>query len=270
MGDVWATVADASEETQTLLADAMEKRSDDPVLTQLRDRYLGWLPKMPGGTVIEMGCGPGDVTGALLKATEATTAIGVDPSPVMIERAAKRHAHEPALTFCVGDARATTLTPASADLILFHTTLCHIPQPEQALAEVMRLLKPGGTLAIFDGDYATTTAALGPQDPIDGVIQHAMHSLVHDLYFCRSLPRRIADAGLTLSRLEILPYRASGNAAFFVSLFTRGLHFLQEARHLSENSAQSLLQELKARIRDGRFFGFCSFHVAIAHKPEAP
>ena len=40
----------------------------------------------------------------------------------------------------------------------------HVPGPERALAEAFRVLRADGRLA-FDGDYATTTVALGPDDP---------------------------------------------------------------------------------------------------------
>lgn len=267
MGDVWATVAEASEETQAMLADAMELRYEDPVMTGLRDSYLSWLAPRPGSTVIEMGCGPGDVLRALADRMEAGRAIGIDPSPVMVARAGGRHADAPAMSFAVGDARETDLPAESADVILFHTTLCHIPGPERALSEVVRLLKPGGTLVVFDGDYATTTAALGPNDPLDGVVQHAMERLVHDLYFCRSMPARIRNAGLSLERFEVLPYLASGNAALFVSFVTRGLRFLKEEGLISEAAAGGIMEELNTRIAEGRFFGFTSFHGAMAIKP---
>jgi SAM-dependent methyltransferase len=51
-------------------------------------------------------------------------------------------------------------------VVVFHTILCHVPGPHLALAEAARVLRPGGWLAVFDGDYATTTLALHPSDPL--------------------------------------------------------------------------------------------------------
>lgn len=270
MGDVWATVADADTGTQEMLADAMVQRGEDPDFTALRETYFQWLPPLVDGDVIEMGCGPGDVTAALAAHCGARTAIGIDPSPVMIDRAQARHAGKAGLSFAVGDARNTDLPDASADLILFHTTLCHVPGPKAALAEVLRLLRPGGWLVVFDGDYATTTAALEARDPVDLVLQKAMEELVHDRFFCRSLPALLRAAGLQLARYEVLNYLASGNAAFFLSLLDRGLIFLQQGGSCTAGTAKALRAEADARIASGRFFGFTAFHVAIAQKEARP
>ena len=55
---------------------------------------------------------------------------GVDPSPIFVARAQELGKHLPGLTFIQGDGRSLTLRDASFDLVVFHTTLCHIPNPE--------------------------------------------------------------------------------------------------------------------------------------------
>ena len=64
-----------------------------------------------------------------------------------------------------GDGRALRFADGDFDVVVCHTVLCHVPEPERVLAEAFRVLRPGGTLAICDGDYATTTVALGEADP---------------------------------------------------------------------------------------------------------
>jgi ubiquinone/menaquinone biosynthesis C-methylase UbiE len=50
--------------------------------------------------------------------------------------------------------------------VVCHTSLCHIPEPERALAEARRVTAEGGALAVFDGDYASTTVATSACDPL--------------------------------------------------------------------------------------------------------
>jgi ubiquinone/menaquinone biosynthesis C-methylase UbiE len=59
-----------------------------------------------------------------------------------------------------------TFDAATFDVAVFHTTLCHVPTLEAALREARRVLRPDGWLAVFDGDYATTTVAIAPADPL--------------------------------------------------------------------------------------------------------
>jgi len=42
-------------------------------------------------------------------------------------------------------------------LVVSYTTLCHVPDPDAVLYEAVRILRPGGSLAVFDGDYASGT-----------------------------------------------------------------------------------------------------------------
>jgi ubiquinone/menaquinone biosynthesis C-methylase UbiE len=66
--------------------------------------------------------------------------------------------------------------------------LCHIPRPEQALAEALRVLRPGGYLAVFDGDYASTSLAAGNFDPVQCCADAVIDGLVHDRWLRRRLP----------------------------------------------------------------------------------
>ena len=96
---------------------------------------------------------------------QVSQALGVDPSPVFIAKARELAGKAQNLTFQEADGRTLPCEDCSFDSALFHTSLCHIPKPEEALAEAFRVLNPGGSLAIFDGDYATTSVAIGNFDP---------------------------------------------------------------------------------------------------------
>ena len=53
----------------------------------------------------------------------------------------------------------------------------------------------GGALAAFDGDYATTTVAVGDHDPLQACVDAAMAALVHDRYLVRRLGTLVRAAG---------------------------------------------------------------------------
>ena len=99
------------------------------------------------------GCGTGHVTRDLIEVAGAAEAIGIEPSPVLIARAREQHSDVPGLKFQEGDAAITGIAARSIDLVVMHTLLCHAPAVEALLSEAARIIKPGGLIAVFDGDY---------------------------------------------------------------------------------------------------------------------
>jgi ubiquinone/menaquinone biosynthesis C-methylase UbiE len=115
--------------------------------------------------VLEIGCGTGAITRFLVRLPQVSQALGIDPSPVFITKARELAGQLGSLSFQEGDGRSLASEDRTFDAVLFHTALCHIPRPEEALAEALRVLRPGGCLAVFDGDYASTSLAAGNFDP---------------------------------------------------------------------------------------------------------
>ena len=63
-----------------------------------------------------------------------------------------------------------------------------MPGPEGALEQAARVLRPGGWLAVFDGDYATTTVSVGPADSLQACADAWIGASVHDPWLIRRLP----------------------------------------------------------------------------------
>ena len=85
---------------------------------------------------------------ALAALPAVASVVGIDPSPFFLERARQLAAdlagEGERVEFLEGDARAVPLPDGSVDVVVFYTTLCHVPGPERALAEAHRVLRPGG------------------------------------------------------------------------------------------------------------------------------
>ena len=65
--------------------------------------------------------------------------------------------------FRPGDSRKLDLADGAFDAVVAHTLLSHVDDPLAVLKEAARLVRPGGTIGIFDGDYASMT--FGHADP---------------------------------------------------------------------------------------------------------
>jgi ubiquinone/menaquinone biosynthesis C-methylase UbiE len=99
--------------------------------------------------VLELGCGIGAVA-AFLASHYSMNVHGTDCDPEQIARARQQHRESATLYFSVQDATALHFDDASFDLVISQSTLHHIPDWQQALSEVSRVLRPGGYFLWFD------------------------------------------------------------------------------------------------------------------------
>jgi SAM-dependent methyltransferase len=95
------------------------------------------------GRVLDLGCAFGFATRLLRRA--GYEAVGVDASPAYIARARRA---DPAGEYLLADATQTGLPAASFDGVIFLDVLEHLPDERAAIAEIARVLKPGGALAV--------------------------------------------------------------------------------------------------------------------------
>jgi len=102
----------------------------------------------PDATVGDLGCGTGQVSAAL--APFVAHVIGVDSSAAMLQAARKRlHAHGN-VDLRRGELEALPIDDARLDAATVMLVLHHVPEPARALADVARVLKPGGRLVLVD------------------------------------------------------------------------------------------------------------------------
>lgn len=129
----------------TTAAEAYEKYLVPPVFGPWAEYLVALAAPRPGERVLDLGCGTGVVT--RLAAQRAGSATGVDIDPAMLEVARRLDAGgEYHVHWRRGDARRLELECATFDLCLCAQVLQHVPDREQALAEIRRVLKPNGRM----------------------------------------------------------------------------------------------------------------------------
>lgn len=116
----------------------------------MRD-HLGPAPQR----VLELACGTGEVTRLLHDLGHEVTAL--DFSEAMLAKARTKHAGKPRLRFLLADAQHTMEPSGSYDAVVCRHLVWTLTAPEAAFAEWYRLLRPGGRLLVYDGDWARPT-----------------------------------------------------------------------------------------------------------------
>ena len=121
------------------------------------------IPHLRAGLdLLDVGCGPGTITVDLAARLAPGRVIGIDRSRDIVDAAAAA-AGAPNLRFDVGDVYALDFPDDSFDVVHAHQVLQHLSDPVAALVEMRRVCRPGGRVAVRDGDYAGFTWA--PADP---------------------------------------------------------------------------------------------------------
>jgi len=115
--------------------------------------FIKWLNIPAGGQWLDVGCGTGALSQTILQLAEPAHIKGIDRSDGFVNFASE-HVHDNRVRFEVGDAESLTDDSESFDAVVSGLVLNFIPHPERALAEMMRVTRSGGVVAVYVWDYA--------------------------------------------------------------------------------------------------------------------
>ena len=147
----------------------------------------------PGDSVLDVGCGTGEVTlRAKMRSGKAGQAFGIDPAPEMISVARNKAARKGLeIDFRVGVIESLPFSDASINVVTSSLMMHHLPEnlKIRGLAEIYRVLKPGGRLLI--ADFMRPTGSFLNHLFIAFTRHHGLKSGVEDLQ------RPMKDAGFS-------------------------------------------------------------------------
>ncbi len=112
-------------------------------------RFLPWLDAPPGLRWLDVGCGTGALTAEVVRRCRPADVLGVDRSAAFVVAAA------PGASYLVADAGSLPVRGASRDVVVSGLFLNFPPVPEAVLAELVRVVRPGGIVAGYVWDYGS-------------------------------------------------------------------------------------------------------------------
>ncbi len=231
-----------------------------------RSIVLRLLSLLPGDAVLDIGSGPG-----LLAAELADTVgpegrvVGLDLSEPMIEMGRQRCADRPQVSFEQGDAAELPFEADAFDVVVTTQVYEYVPDIPGALAEVGRVLRPGGLVAILDTDYDSLVVHTEDPERLDRIMDAWDEHFVH-----RGLPRTLGgaltDAGFRLRHRVAIPMF---NPEYVPSAFSFHLTkliagFSKGRRACTDEDAAGWLAELDQLGRAGRYFFSLNRYLFVA------
>ena len=126
----------------------------------LAAEVVSLLDPPPGLRWLDVGCGTGALSAALLAAVSPLSLVGLDPSAEYVRMARERQP-DPRARFAVGAATALELPDASVDRVVCGLVLNFVPDPAAAVREMQRVLAPGGQVVAYVWDLAGGMQMLG-------------------------------------------------------------------------------------------------------------
>ena len=125
----------------------------------MAERFIEELAIPLGERWVDVGCGTGAITETILRRAEPASVVGVDPSHAFVSFA-RAHVTDPRVRFAIGDGAALPLADDAADVAVSGLVLNFVPDPVAMLAEMRRVTRPDGSVAVYVWDYADGMAMM--------------------------------------------------------------------------------------------------------------
>ena len=234
----------------------IERIYSTPDVAGQRARFLQLLAPRPGERILDVGIGPGFLTYDLLPIVGNDGLVaGVDFSPVMVELAKQRCAGRGPLDFQVADATALPFADASFDAVTSCQVYEYVPDLEKALAEVRRVLRPGGRVFILDTDWDSVVWNTAQPERMRRVLA-AWDEHLHDPHLPAKLPTLLGRAGFRTTHVDVIPIL---NAALHPHCFSHGIlatiaSFVPGHGGVTEPEAKAWAAELRELGARGEYF----------------
>jgi SAM-dependent methyltransferase len=241
--------------------ECLDKLHAEPFYRQYKARVRALLAPAPDGLYLELGAGAGTDALAL-----GATVIGVDRSHAMCREARERGLH----AALVADAAALPLRAATVDGCWSDRTFQHLPDPHAALAELVRVARPGAPIVVVDPDYGTQAMDFPDRALARKVLDFRAHHALRNGTLAHAMADMFVVAGLERIAVERHPLVVRDPTAVDNVLGLRSWAATAAARGLltaAEVAAWEALYD--GEVAAGRFQWSVTFFITSGYKPRA-
>lgn len=236
-----------------------------PDFQALKERMITRLRLQPGHQVLDAGCGTGDDARRLAEVVAPSgRVVGVDFSQMMVDEARSRaDGSGLPVEFHQGDACRLDFPDAAFDAVRCERMLVHVPEPAAAMAEMVRVTRPGGRVVVFDVDLDTIVFD-HPDLAMTRRITTAVADKLTNGRIGRQLLRLLSDAGL--DEVEVDGHCVtSAPLSFLTGMLQATLAGSPDGIDPAE--LEAWLAPLEEMDKAGRLFGATTGFIASGTRP---
>jgi ubiquinone/menaquinone biosynthesis C-methylase UbiE len=184
------------------LMDYLDRVAARDEMRMLRQDSYRWLGLAPGQTVVDIGCGLGHALAEMAEIVgEHGRVIGVELSSAMAAEAARR-VMLPQVDVRIGNLLELDLEDASVDAARAERVFQHVTETARGCAELARVVRPGGSVAILDPDW-TSLRIVGPEPALVDEVTQAWEARHPNPSGVLHLREHLLDVGFT--SVELIP-----------------------------------------------------------------
>jgi arsenite methyltransferase len=228
----------------------LEPRGQSPDEIAARSAYLDLLALKSGERVLDVGCGTGVVTrDAARRVAPDGRAVGLDASPEFLALA-RSLAHDAGLSgvtdFRQGNALALPFGDGEFDAVLAVTVLVHVPEGHRAIPEMVRVVRSGGRVGIFDFDGDAVLISHPDRALTRRIIAAFSDQASVDGWLVRRLPGLLRRAGLLEVGARAFTPIEQDPTGFYARMAERAAEVAVQAGAITNEERERWLEALAA------------------------
>jgi ubiquinone/menaquinone biosynthesis C-methylase UbiE len=269
--DVFSKTDQLEDTILDVMVERLETRGSHPRFVAMMDEYLDAMAIDKAGDVLDMGCGTGVVARAIAKRPKFSgRVIGIDLSAYLAEAAARLSSEEglaERVRFQTGDTQSLGFEDGAFDAVVAHTLMSHVPDPGAVLGEAARLVRPGGAIGVFDGDFTSLSFELENAEDAAQFDARLVESVSNQPRVMRRLPRLAREAGLRIEQSFAYVLTEVGRAEFWESSVRSLGALLPKAGAMSQEEADAWVASQMRASEEGVFFGTSNYYGYVLRRP---
>ena len=268
--DVYRITNALDDATLEVLVTRLEARGKHPRFAEMLRDYLDAMKVDEARSVLDLGCGTGVAARTIARRPGFSGRVtGIDRSPHLIASAMRLADEERVgnrIEFRAGDSHSLKLSDAEFDAVVAHTLFSHLDDPRSVLREIVRVVRSGGKVGIFDGDYASLTFATDDVEEGKLTDEAIISAIVTNPRVMRQMPQLLREVGLELVAAFQYVVADLGRVDFWEPAIKSFVKLLPKAGAMTESQALEWAAAMLRRSDQGTFFGASNYYAYVASK----